>query len=429
MIEFLLKIIFHEFFGIPLIVIFFTFFSFYFIIISKFYHFRKINNVVSYLKSGFNEKKTKSSSIGVLMSCIGTVLGIGNIIGGCMSVKIAGPGVLLWVLVCCIMVSVLKFYENAVSLSFKAKQTKVINGNISYRMIGKSFGFLGGSLAVLYIAAFCIGYFVNGLVQVNQIFSIFSIDKSMEIGFSMAVAIFIFYILSKGFGVMSRFMEICVPYMFISYIFICLYSIYFSQYGFIETTKIILIDSMNPAACGIGFLIGYAIRRLCFAADVGTGLSATMASDVTIDPKKQGVISVFEIVFVGITVFITGFTVVSSGLDLSSLSGILIMKLALNDAKFIHVIFSTIIILFGLTTACSCGFLAKRGVESFLSSKRKITNYILLFLIIVYSISSSFASSISFSAILNTLDVCLIFAAVVNILAIFRNRKLVSFSR
>jgi len=227
---------------------------------------------------------------------------------------------------------------------------------------------------------------------------------------------------------MSRFMEICVPYMFISYIFICLYSIYFSQYGFTETTKIILIDSMNPAACGIGFLIGYAIRRLCFAADVGTGLSATMASDVTIDPKKQGVISVFEIVFVGITVFITGFTVVSSGLDLSSLSGILIMKLALSDAKFIHVIFSTIIILFGLTTACSCGFLAKRGVESFLPSKRKITNFILFFLIIVYSISSSFASNISFSAILNTLDVCLIFAAVVNILAIFRNRKLVSFS-
>jgi hypothetical protein len=53
----------------------------------------------------------------------------------------------------------------------------------------------------------------------------------------------------------------------------------------------------------------------------------------------------------------------------------------------------------------------------------------LLCLVAAYAVSSSFASSISFSAILNTLDVCLIFAAVVNILAIFRNRKLVSFSR
>jgi len=346
-----------------------------------------------------------------------------------MSVKIAGPGVLLWILICCTMVSVLKFYENAVSLSFKAKQVNAVNGNISYKMIGKSFGFIGGVLAVLYISTFSVGYFINGLVQVNQIFSIFSIDKSMEIAFSISVALFIFYILKKGFGVMSRFMEICVPYMFISYILICLYSIYFSKYGFAETAKIILIDSLNPAACGIGFLIGYAIRRLCFAADVGTGLSATMASDVLIDPKKQGVISVFEIVFVGITVFITGFTVVSSGIDVSNLSGILIMKLALNESGFVHTIFSTIIILFGLTTACSCGFLAKRGVESFLPSRRKLSNNILLCLVIAYAVSSSFASSISFSAILNTLDVCLIFAAVVNILAIFRNRKLVSFSR
>ncbi len=418
--DFLLQILFLEVFKIPLIVVFFTAFSLYFSFLSKFYHIKNIKNVAKYLKG--NQLDKKVSSFGILISCIGTVLGIGNIIGGCMSVKIAGPGVLFWILVSCLVVSVLKFYENAVSLEFK-KTNKHIPGNISYHIIAKTFGKIGIILAIIYIFCFSFGYFINGLLQVNQIFSILSLGLKSTIFFSFFALLFTFFVLKNGISRLSGFMKISVPYMFLGYIAICVYSVFLSQNGFLQTAKIIMIDALNFKCGMVGFMIGYGIRRLCFAADVGTGLSGTLAADLKVDPKNQGVISVFEIIFVGISVFCTGFTVVASGIDLQNLHGIAIMKSALNQNQVIQALFTIIVILFGLTTACSCGFLSQQGIKSFTHNKKLILGFL-----IIYSSLMLASPHVKFDPILNTLDSCLIFAAIINIMAIFFNRKIVKFS-
>jgi len=408
----IIDIAFYQILHIPLIVLFFSFFSIYLTLYNKFFHIKNIKNVAAFLKNG---DRKEQSSFGVLISCIGTVLGIGNIIGGGMSVKIAGPGVLFWILIACIFTSSLKFFETMTCLEYK--KTHKTEGNISYFCIKSSFGKIGIALSLIYILCFTFGYFINGLLQVNQIFTILNFTAIYKYLAAFCISVFIFIVLKNGILSLSKFMTKVVPLMMFLYILICIYSILNSQNGFFTTFFIIINDALNPKSAGIGFMIGYAIRRLCFAADIGTGLSGTMSSDIKNDPKKQGVISVFEIIFVGISVFITGFTVVASGIDMSNLSGVSIMQAAICQTNIIKITFSIIIFLFGITTACSCGFLAQQGVKVF------NVKYLPIVILVVYAILTFFSHCIAFEPILNTLDSCLILAAVINIVAIFKHKR------
>ncbi|QED23810.1 alanine:cation symporter family protein [Candidatus Deianiraea vastatrix] len=411
--DIIIKLAFLEFFNVPLIVYFFAFFSIYLSLYCKFFHIRNIKNIASFLKTKDSGNK---SNLGVLMACVGTVIGIGNIIGGGMSVKIAGPGVLFWILVACLFASALKFFETMTCLEYKKANETV--GNISYFCIRSSFGkFFSKPFSIIYILCFSIGYFVNGLMQVNQIFSILDFSMTTNYIFAFFISVFIFYILKNGITHLSSFMGKVVPIMMILYVIICLFSIAKSENGFLGTARIIIDNAFSTSSIGIGFMIGYAIRRLCFAADIGTGLSGTISADIKQDPKKQGVVSVFEIIFVGISVFMTGFTVVASGIDVSDLHGVEIMNNAIYQSDIVKIIFALIIFLFGITTACSCGFLAQQGFRVF--GKKFIVQIIL----ILYPILTFFAFKIGFSPILNIIDSCLILAAVINIVAIFNYRK------
>lgn len=413
--NFILTILFTQVFHIPLVVWFFCVFGVIFSIQHKFYHIKKITSVVKYLQNNNTHRKT--SAFGVLMSLVGGVLGMGNIIGGCMSVKIAGPGVLFWIPIVCIVCSAIKFQEAFFSIQYKKKNPSIPSGNVAFFYIKQNRGKIGFIVSLIYIFFFIFAYGIDGIIQANQVISLFHFNHNYIV--NILISIISFYLLFDGIDRLSLFMSKIVPFMFLSYTGTCILSIILSG-NLSQSIGIIIHDAFSPKSASIGFLIGYAIQRICFASDVGTGLTGTIITQGKIqDPKLHSVLGVFEIMFVGINVFITGLTIVCSNINISSLTGINIIIEAIKNVGNVGVyLVSFDIMLFGLTTICICGYLSQKGILS-LSQK----NYLQKGFLVIYSLGILISSKLSFDSILTTLDVFLIICGIINILTIFNLKR------
>lgn len=422
----ILNVLFYNIYTIPVIVIFFISFGLAFNFKNRLDYIKKLFKPSWYLQNDTSEKKG-TSNITAMLYCVGTVLGIGNIIGGCMSVKIAGPGVVFWMVVSALFCGIFKYYENYVCLNFKKNEKIPDKKNICYFLMQKTLKF-GKIFAIIYIIAFSLGYFVNGVLQVNQFFFVLDIkNQSINALASTIMAVVIFYLLSSKSNILNKTARGVVPFMFIGYITICLLMIFSSKLGMYKTLKIVMENALDFKAGLVGFMIGYSIQRLCFAADVGTGLTSTIAGDngKNLEIDKYAVLSVFEVIATGISISFTSLAVISSQIDITNISGTAILISAINatlNSEIANFFLYFIVLLFGLTTATFCCVLSRNGTFTPVDSSKtliKVFNF-------AFAICVAISPFLNFELILRIIDELMVSAAVLNIISIYLGIKYIN---
>lgn len=397
--------------NIPIIVFFFFFFGIFYTLRYKALYLKDSFRFFKYLKD-LNDKEI--SGFGLLISCVGTVIGIGNILGGAIAVQKCGAGVLFWVWIVCLVCVSLKFRESYFSISY-AQKHNISGCNIAFFYIKDRFK-NSKYVAFLYIFCFSAGYFINGLVQATQ--SIHSVKFSSNLFtmfFSFGLVSLIYFILNKGINLIIGLMKFSVPIAFISYCGVAIVSILTSQKNLIEILHSVVTEAFSSKSMSVGVVIGYVIQRLCFAVDLGTGLSGTILSSSKKDPYKQAVVEIFEVLFVCVVFTLTGLLVLSSSADLTMYTGINIVKMAIPN-EILRFVAGASIFIFGFTTIFSCGYLSKSGLKSIQFQREKLFN-------LFYTIMLGVSYFLSLSSVLNLLDLMLIIASIINILFLFMNKN------
>ena len=406
----LLDVFFIKIFNIPLIVYFFFFFGIFYTLVYRAKYLKDSFKFFKYLKD-LNDENI--SGFGLLVSCVGTVVGIGNILGGAISVQKCGAGVLFWVWVVCLVCVSLKFRESYFSVLY-AQKHKLKGCNVAFFYIKDRFKH-SKYIAFFYIFCFSFAYFVNGLVQATQSIHAFEIsnqDVSMAVSFGFVVLVYL--ILNQGLSLIVKIMKFFVPFAFVMYCGVAIISISNSSKTIEFIFSQIISEAFNPKSVSVGLVIGYVIQRLCFAVDLGTGLSGTILSSSNKDPYKQAVVEIFEVVFVCVVFTLTGLLVLSSESDLSMYSGINIVKMSISN-QWLRYMAGISIFIFGFTTIFSCGYLSQSGLKSINFNKMKLFNFF-------YALMLGASYFIGLSGVLNLLDLMLILTSVINIVFLFLYR-------
>jgi len=367
-------LIFYPIFNIPLLVLLVISASLFLLVKLKFINFLGFfdnKNIKSH-----KAKKDEISSFAAFMSAAGATLGMGNIIGGAIAIKIAGPGSLFWIAIFSLFLSIIKFSETALGYKYRIEdKQKIISGgaffyikngfsDINFPKIGLIFSFL-------YAIFFIIAYVFAGSFQLNQISSLFSIEILHMQNANFTVAIFIgtlsLLILLGGIHRIGKISSAIVPFMVLCHILCSGIIIYLHIHNFNDTLKSIFYNAFNINSSkygGLMFVIIYSLQRILFGSDSGTGAAAIANSNSNKGAIGQAMIVSLEPILVAIMMIISGFVVMLTGGHLNGLDnhGIHVISLAFsNGGTIILYLFWINITLFGLTSIVSDGYYVEKA--------------------------------------------------------------------
>ena len=328
---------------------------------------------------------TLFEQISTLTSCIGGALGIGSILAGCISVKLFGPGILFWILVTSIIISGSKFLEVMVSctpknmLVWQKSHTKntqnkfLTSGPFIYiqetftRFFNKKISIY---LTAIFAISFGICFSIVSIVQVNQLVEVLSLKNNVyKLAVSLSVGILVCYFLIRNIKEISIFSIIFVPLMVFVQVFVCIRIVIFSDKNFIDVLHLIFTEAFRSKSFPVQGIAIYALQRMIFASDLGTGISGFLSSESQVENRvKQGALGALEPILTGIMVFLIGVAVVTSGEYLSKKNGVSIVASSIKSS-FDSYLFSFSIIMFALTTVVTRAYCAVKSL-TFLTNGR-----------------------------------------------------------
>ena len=161
-----------------------------------------------------------------LASALSATVGLGNIAGVALAVKMGGPGAVFWMLVAAFFGMTAKFAECTMGLKYRTidAQGHVLGGPMRYLKDGltkRGLGPLGGVLAVVF-AVFCIGGSFGGgnMFQANQSYSAVNEAFVANVGVSVPRELFglvmvaaVGVVIVGGFKRIAQTAEKIVPLM------------------------------------------------------------------------------------------------------------------------------------------------------------------------------------------------------------------------
>lgn len=365
-------------------------------------------------------------NIDAFLSCVGGSVGIGNIIGGVVSVQVAGAGVVFWIFFSSIFLSIIKFYEVYISCLFIDKDNKDIQKqkNSKQALTGPFFyikhlftrvprwKILTTVLFWIFAISFTLGYLAVGVIQVNQIILLSKGGTLFKILLASLISILIFVFAFYKQSWLHSLSKIFVPFMVAGLFYLCFSTIFinFDRAG--NVVSQIFTEAFKPSVAAIGFLYSIALQRLTLGADIGTGISGLLNSfsKSDTDYRKQAILSAFESVVVGVFMSLIGFTILIGGSDISKSFGLeTFHEIVVKGSKLKHVVFLCLIFSFGITTAVTRLYAFLYGFLAITNNRFK------LFAILIFAILCILSFSYGLKDVLGIVDAMLLFASIINV--------------
>ncbi|MBL0725858.1 MAG: alanine:cation symporter family protein [Alphaproteobacteria bacterium] len=360
-------------------------------------------------------------SVSALASCVGGALGMGNIIAGCVSVKMYGAGILFWIIVLAIIISASKFFEVALSCMSQYRKGDRVNNNCHSGplvYIKNAFSIFGnkkiGSGAVAVFAfLFGSGYLLISIIQASQFVTMLPTSNCVSFGVTTVIGLMVLFFILKNMKEIGLFSLIFVPAMLLIQLYICIKIVILSKYTFFELYNVVLTSAFDGSTAPIQVLIAYAMQRMILATDVGTGISGMLSSESKINNRiKQGLLSAIEPLLTGVVVFLVGIAIVSiDSYSVMTESGISIITSQIKSG-FDLILFTISIFMFAVTTVITRSYCVVKSF-SFLTNGRFAVSFSIL-----VAISVALSPYFNFNNILAITDIVLILAATINLIAI-----------
>lgn len=164
----------------PFLVVFLAIGAIFFTIWHGFINIRGFKHAVDIVRGKFSRKDDEGEipPFRALTSALSATVGLGNIAGVAIAVKLGGPGAIFWMMVLGLFGMTAKFHESSLAQMFRIKNA---DGSVSggpmyvldkgFKQINPGMGVLGKVLAIVF-AVFCIGASLGGgnMFQSNQAF-------------------------------------------------------------------------------------------------------------------------------------------------------------------------------------------------------------------------------------------------------------------
>lgn len=279
------------------------------------------------------EEKTVSSFQAFAVS-IASRVGTGNLAGVATAIAVGGPGAVFWMWVIALLGATNAFIESTLAQLYKVKgKDSFMGGPAYYIKYGIGNKLWANTFAVLITITFGLAY---NSVQSNTIAS--AVNES--IGLSPTIVGIILTIMSLAIICgsiqrISRFSEIVVPIMALSYIALAIVIIALNITQIPAIIKLIVTEAFSIESTiggGLGMAMLMGIKRGLFSNEAGEGSAPNVAATASVThPVKQGLIQTLAVYTDTLIICTcTALIILCSGVFNSGADGIVLTQVALT---------------------------------------------------------------------------------------------------
>lgn len=304
------------------------------------------------LNSSKPDAQSKSvSSFQAFAVSIASRVGTGNLAGVATAIAVGGPGAVFWMWVIALFGASNAFIESTLAQLYKVKGKDSFRGGPAYYIkYGIGNKLWANTFAVLISITFGLAY---NSVQSNTIAS--AINESF--GFApwiigIVLTILSISIICGSIQRISRFSEIVVPIMAISYIVLAIVIISLNITQIPAILKLIVTEAFSIESTiggGLGMAMLMGIKRGLFSNEAGEGSAPNVAATASVShPVKQGLVQTLAVYTDTLIICTcTALIILCSGVFDSGADGIVLTQMAItHEVGSIGTHFVTIAIFF-----------------------------------------------------------------------------------
>tara|TARA_Y100000588_G_scaffold391394_1_gene499854 strand:- start:6632 stop:8356 length:1725 start_codon:yes stop_codon:yes gene_type:complete len=424
---------------IPFVIAFLVFGAVFFTFWHGLINIRAFKHAIDVVRGKFDrpEDVGEITHFRALTSALSATVGLGNIAGVAIAVRMGGPGAVFWMMILAVFGMTAKFHECTLAQMFRRRNAdgSISGGPMFYlheglRQVHPLLGGLGKFLAILF-AVMCIGGALGGgnMFQANQSFeafaSAFKISGESRAlvsqGFGIIMAGLVAAVIIGGIKRIGAATSRIVPSMCGLYV---LASVIIIAVNFREIPNVIVLifnSAFNPDAAlgGVIAVMIIGFQRAAFSNEAGLGSAAIAhAAAKTEEPVREGIVSLLgpfidTIVICAMTAMVVIITGAYKDAP-ANVSGSAVTMHAFQElpgiGEWFPYILSICIILFAFSTMISWCYYGERAWDS-LFGNRSVIIFRILFVVAVF-----IGAVIPLKAVLNFSDLMILCMAFPNIL-------------
>lgn len=292
---------------------------------NRFIQFRLIPKMFSLLSQGVSGNKNKTNTgntipaYQALFTAMSTTIGIGNIVGPVVAIKLGGPGALASLLIALLFGAATTFAEVTFALHYRTQRPDGTYAGGAMQYISKTLGNVWAHVYAYSGAALLIVWSANQSNSLADIATQFSIPRPLT-GAVMTVLVLSY--LMAGIKHISKLASKIVPFMFVTYCGSCIWVIASNIDKLGSTLSLIFWSALSPEAMGgaaAGFTVQKALRwglaKGIHSGEAGIATAAIPHSQAqVINPVDQGIISMISAYSVAFISALSGLAVLMTGI-------------------------------------------------------------------------------------------------------------------
>ncbi len=381
----------------------------FFLCYSRFLPFRFIGHAINILRGKYDDPSDPGdiSHFAALSSALAATIGVGNIAGVAVAVKVGGPGAIFWMWLSAVVGMATKFFTCTLAVMYRGTDSRGdTQGGPMYALV-EGLGQKWKPLGVFFCVAALIGalpaFQVNQLVQIlrDVIFvpngwvgeAHFTFDLIAGIVIAGLVALIIFGGILRIGTVASRL----VPGMLILYLAAAVWILAVNYSNIPGSLWLIITDAFSGQAVAggaIGAVIMTGIRRAAYSNEAGIGTAALAhGAAKTTEPVREGLIAMLgPAIDTLIVCTITALIILTSGVWQSEeASGITMTVMAFDQAMpgIGPYLLTLCVLCFSTSTMFAYSYYGAKCMGFLIGAERQhIYNYFYVVLMVVAAVVS-----------------------------------------
>lgn len=427
--DFVSAIVFYEIFGFPILVLWLLSAGLFLSFKLKFPNIKLMKHGVL---TAFKNQYYSNKDIGIitprqaLFTSISGTVGMGNIAGVAIAIKLGGPGAVIWMMIIAFFAMNTVFAEAILSQKYREVDNngKITGGPFAYLKNGLSelgYNKLGLWLSVIYAFILIFSAFGTTVFQVNQAvsnISSYKIFNGCELIFGAIFALFGIYILFSGAKTIGKIIDKIVPLMAILYL-ICAIIIVSIHYKNIPSSFLLMIqDAFGIKKVVAGFLgaLIMGVKRAGYSNEAGLGTtSISHALAKTSEPVREGAVAcITPMIDTMFFCCLTALMIISTNSYTLDLDGVLMTKEAfLTVSSWFPILLSCSVVLFVLSNMMAYSFYGQSAFNSITKNRFTII-YNILFGIVIFT-----SSIADINTIVKIADAFVLSLSIPNLIGVF----------
>ena len=281
-----------------------------------------------------NTQRKSVSSFQAFAVSIASRVGTGNLAGVATAIAVGGPGAVFWMWVIALLGASNAFIESTLAQLYKIKGKDSFRGGPAYYIkYGIGNKLWANTFAVLISITFGLAY---NSVQSNTIAS--AINESFGLApwiIGIALTIMSVSIICGSIQRISRFSEIVVPIMALSYIILAIVILSLNITQIPTVLKLIVTEAFSIESTiggGLGMAMLMGIKRGLFSNEAGEGSAPNVAATASVShPVKQGLVQTLAVYTDTLIICTcTALIILCSGVFDSGADGIVLTQMAIT---------------------------------------------------------------------------------------------------